>query len=358
MKFWKYLLIRFSIIFILTLLASTLIFQIVTLVEEASRLGGEASLTYLLYWELLKTGAILYLLFPPSTIIASSILLLSLSINRELIALLSSGIPVRKFLLTLSFTGIIVAASHFLLGEFVVPYMEKKAQEIYYTKIKKLSYQFRKTDKVWLQSKNCICRVGLILPEEKALKDLTIIKFNDELRPVEVEKVWFATYIRNKWLFLKVNRVDYTHRLPSETNKKFMVSEDFPFSFKSMEFLRKKPSEMNIIQLYRYIRLLKQGGYIYPYIIAGFIQKITSPLITIIIFLLPAGFLYLNPRKKNYLPQLAISIFTGFAILGINLLASSIHSGGLIPYVTSTGPFLILSLLTWLLIKRNFSIRH
>ena len=353
MKLFSYMLKNFVRIFLYTILFLLILYQVIDTVEKYRNIQPNTPFSVMLQWILYKSVFIGYLLLPVATIISVTLLLTSMNEKREIVALFTSGVTPARLVRTLLIIGSITTILVFGTGEFLVPPAETKTQEIYFTSIKKIPYKFSKIDKIWVQGNNCICKLDVFLVEEKAIKNLLIIRFDRGLRPTQLEHVDFATYIKGKWLFLNSTTTDFSEGIPVTITKKWRIADNFPYDFKSLTFLKQTPQEMNFIQLYHYISTLKKSGYVYPYLIAGLIQKFTIPLSNLLLFLIPLGIVVGNPRRKKPVLDFALSFLLGFFYLGTILTTGALVNKGINPYVTSLLPPAFLSMLTMYILKKR-----
>ncbi len=353
MKLLSYMSRNFLKFFLYTLILLVFVFQVIDTVEKYREIPPDVTFATILEWLLYKSVFISYLLIPAATIISVTLLLTAMNEKREIIALFTSGISPGKIARNLFIMGLVASVIIFLYGEFFVPSAETRSQEIYYTYIKKIPYKFSKIDKIWVQGNNCICKIDVFLVEDKAMKNLLIIRFNKDLKPTQLEQVDFATFINGKWLFLNSTITDFSHGTPVVTHKKWRIANNFPYDFKSLNFLKQTPQEMNFIDLYNYIKTLKKSGYVYPYLIAGLIQKFTIPLSNLLLFLIPLGIVIGNPRRQKAILDFTISVLLGFFYFGTMTVSTTFVNKGINPYLTTIAPLLFLTILTLFLLKKE-----
>ena len=343
MKLTKYLTALFLKISIVITIFLTIIFHIIDYIEKSRNLPQSIPSNYILKWISLNAVFTFYLMIPVATVISITIILAGMNEKNEFVALLGAGAPLKIIFKILLEIGIGVAIFQFLLGEFVVPSTVREAQQVYYSQIKHLPYKFSKLDKIWIQGTHCICRIGFLLPHEKAIRDLTIIKFDDQLNITQMEQINFATFIKNKWLFFNDKITNLRRTIPDSRFTKWQIGEDFPYSFRSLNFLKKTPQEMNFTELYRYIRILKSKGYVSPYLIAGLIIKVVIPISTLFLFLIPLGMVKITPRNKKIIRDFFISVTTGFLYLGGTMMAFN-GIKGFNPVISATFPLFIVTI--------------
>ncbi len=353
MKLLTYMTRTFSKFFLYTIIFLVGIFQVINTVEKYRTIPPSTPFHIIMKWIIYKSVFVAYLLLPVATIISVTLLLTAMNERREIIALFTSGVMPIKLINNLLILGIFSSIIAFGLGEFVVPFTETKTQEIYYTQIKKIPYKFSKIDKIWVQGNNCICKIDVFLVEEKAIKNLLIIRFDKKLRPIQLEHVDFATFIKGKWLFLNSTITDFSGGNPVTITRKWRIANNFPYDFKALTFLKQTPQEMNFIQLYHYISTLKKNGYVYPYLIAGLIQKFTIPLSNLLLFLIPLGIVVGNPRRKKAIIDFSLSLLLGFFYFGTTMISGTFVNKGIDPYLTTITPLLLLSLITIFILRKG-----
>ena len=352
-KLSKYIFYEFSKLFSILILIVLILFHLVDYIEKSKIfMTNKVPLTIIAQWIFYKLFFTAYLLIPTIALISSALLIIRMNSKNEIIILRTSGFSIKKLVMIFLIIGTTLSITNFILGEVIVPYTEKKADMIFYTKVKKIPYKYSKMDKIWLQANNCLCKIDFFLPSEKALQGITILTFDKSGHIMKKEHIFLASYIDNNWLFLQVNRVSYNKKFPYKEFKYSETSSDFPFSINSLGFLRKKPQEMNFYELYNYLKIMSKKGYSDPSLSTGLIEKITLPLMSIIMIIIPIGLSIGNARRKNFMVDFIYSVIWGFIYWGTVIITHYFSSSGKILSIFTLLPFALFVIIGYYYINK------
>ncbi|MGQ9571499.1 MAG: LptF/LptG family permease [Thermodesulfovibrionales bacterium] len=285
----RYYLKEFLKLMSLISIGIALIFSIFDLIDKIDEfIPGSPSLKNLLLYTIFNFPKYLLYLLPLSTLTCSLFIFSQASRNKELVAIKASGGKLKSIFSPFIVTGILITIFAFITGEVIVPEFSKRANELKnIIKNKEKKFIF-KDGTLWLRAKDgSPVRIELYIPDMKLAKGVSIFVFNKEFltERIEAEEAkWEDNPISTGFWRLK-NAIIYS----IGDKKIYTISElDYPY-LESPDFFSegiKKPEEMGIVELYRYIERLKKAGFRNTKLIVDMYSKISYPLINLFMLFL------------------------------------------------------------------------
>jgi lipopolysaccharide export system permease protein len=131
---------------------------------------------------------ILYQFLPVAAMVGVVFTLSTLNRSRELTALFSLGMSLRRIVTPIFFWVFIFVGLSFYVGDQVIPLTKKKRDYIYYVEMKKQPGLFStvKTDKIWYRSGNSIFNIKLLDGENRTAYGVTFYYFSPEWKLQQV----------------------------------------------------------------------------------------------------------------------------------------------------------------------------
>jgi lipopolysaccharide export system permease protein len=268
-----------------------LIFSILDLIDKLDEfMPNRPSLQSLFLYTFFNFPKYFLYLLPAAMLICSLFIFTQASHNRELVAIKASGGKLKALFYPFVISGMLVSVFAFIIGEMVVPDFSTRANELKNT-IKKTDRKLTfKEGTLWLRATDgSPVRIELYIPEMKLARGVSIFVFRgDFLRErVEAEEArWVQTATQGSegiWRLKNVTIYDIGENMvtsKSELDYSYLESPDF-FS----EGV-KKPEEMGISELYRYVERLKRAGFRNTKVLVDLNSKVSFPLINIFMILL------------------------------------------------------------------------
>jgi len=214
---------------------------------------------------------------------------------REIIAVMAAGGRVKKLLMPFISAGVLLSLLAFALGEFVVPAASREVQHVKneLTGRPNMPTLFNQ-GVLWFRADDgSIVRVDHYLPAQKMYGNVSIFKLgeNDLMEIINADEAVYEP-ATNSW------RLDGVKILHTETGD--VTTEDtlsYP-GIGSPELLQetaRKPSDMGVIDLYKYVSKLKGAGFRNLRLTVDLQSKISYPLINLIMVLIGISF----PVRRN-----------------------------------------------------------
>ena len=169
----------FAAIF-LVLAAFIALFSFFDLINELRNVGKSGyQLSHAVIQVALGLPATIYELIPIATLIGALYALSTLARHSEITVLRASGLATRELLTTLFRVAILLAMLTFFIGEAVVPFSERMAQELQAKALSKVIAQQGFSSGLWLKDGRSFINVRRALPDA-SLQEIRIYKFDEK----------------------------------------------------------------------------------------------------------------------------------------------------------------------------------
>ena len=270
-------------------LGLAMIFSLLDLVEKIDNFApGRLSMVSIMnYIFLIMPKYLLYLL--PMSLLLSSLFVFGLaSRNKELIAIKASGGKLKRLLLPFIIMGFMFSLFSFVLGEFAVPEFSERLLEFkreYMTKAEKVTVV---EGTIWLRGTDgSIVRLSLYVPGTKLAKRVSIFMPGEESlrKRIEAEEAQWSEDQKGKGIWKLSHVVLYDF----EEGKVHSLAEmEYPYLESPALFSRgmRKPEEMGITELSRYMERLNAAGIKDSKLLVDFHVKVSYPLMNLIMMVL------------------------------------------------------------------------
>ncbi len=279
---------------------------------------------------ILKLPFMFVQLTPAGTVLAGILVFGIMNRNNELMALKASGISVYYLVKPACYTGIILAAMMFFLGETLVPVTMSRSNYIYNTFVRNHKKICAARQDIWIKGDNTIAHFKYFNPTDKTISGITLSFFDKNFnmtRRVDAEKGFFKNGF---WHLSKVLEQDYGHK----TNTvKFYGSKTFKLDILpgDLQKIVKKSSEMNFTELSAYIKKIEKEGYDASAYKVDLFARTASPFICIIMILTGAAIGIRPSIKENFPLGIAIGIGISFFYWVMFGFCTSLGYGKMLP---------------------------
>lgn len=259
-----------------------------------------------------------------------------LAINGELIAIKASGIPLKRVLYPLLLVGMVISFTVMFFNETIIPFCNKKSQEIYRVNIRKLPKEnLTRWDKLVLSGKGNIRITAEQLNLKRGyLKRVVVDQFNgfDLIKQIDALEAYWQGYT---WEF--INGVE---RYFSKDGR--YITREIPFTKKEIDIYnspgdlaprRLKPKEMNCRELLAYIKHLGEIGIPNTLQKVHLHLKIAFPFANIIVLLIGIPFALYSQKGSGKLMSFGFALIIAFVYWGVISVGQSLGNGRLLPPV-------------------------
>jgi lipopolysaccharide export system permease protein len=291
----------------------------------------DMSLFEALSYVLLKAPYVFWLVTPVGCIIGPIVFFGLMKRNNELVALQSGGMSLFSVFRPVAACGIILGILVFIVAETVVPKTITRAYAIQRFLRNKTAATTRDTN-IWLRNGRDIINIGNYNAEKKTLTDVTLYGMDKEFRLIRRVDAQSARYENGGWILMKVlemrldNRTgDYTSTFHAEKKENIQVAP------KDLKRVLKYSEEMNIIELYRYVKLVESEGYELGRYKVDLYSKTAVPFTCLFMALMGTGIVFARQKKDAIPSNVALGTLAAFLFWFFNSFCVSLGYASLLP---------------------------
>jgi lipopolysaccharide export system permease protein len=311
---------------LIALLLLLTLFDLFTFTDELGDLGeGNYGLTEIFYYIALTTPRVFYELVPSAALLGSLFVLGAMGNHRELIAMQSAGLPVAGIIKAAMVAGAILVVIAILIGEFVAPLTERKAQLIKVTakhEQKVLNTRYG----LWLREGGQFINVREIL-SNGSLADVSIYEVDAEQHLSRALHAEQAKFLGNQqWKLEKIRQSEISKQKVAS----IQIDEQVWKSSIAPDLLKiavVNPDNLSIVDLAQYIDFLQgnqQKSHVFE---LAFWGRVVNPLITFVMLLLATPFVIGIKRGVSAGARMMIGVVIG---MGFNIIDRIVSHLGLI----------------------------
>ena len=304
-----------------------------------------------------------YELLPIAVLIGAVFVMASLAQSSEFTILRTSGLGPWRALRSLLWLGVLFTAATFLIGDYLAPRTEKLAQ---YYKARFEGSVTKGHTGAWIKESinghDRIVNVQELTPEGQ-MRNVRIFDFDAQGFLTQLRKAESASFAEHSWQLNNVNSnlLGMGDGLPqSRVTRNHMPSEiiETGIAPTMVAAALLKPDRMSTIELYQYIRHLKQNNQSADLYEIRFWRKLFYPLSCLVMIVLALPFAYLHFRSGIITTAMFAGIIVGIGFFLLNNVFE--YVGNLrawAPWFIAAVPsltYMLASLLTfrWLLLNR------
>lgn len=345
---------------------------IYSLIELVNRIEGFARYKpstgdLLLYSALNFPGYLVYLM-PMSALVSSLFVLSHAGRKKETMAIKAGGGSVKKIWRPLIYTGVLISMAGFILSEFVVPDLSRKAHELSDAITKKESLLAFKEGTAWLRTKDRIIKLGIYLPDRGVIKGVSIMRVADDMLIERIEAAYaewspvlagieasnkmaqikdassFGPGRGGAWNLKDVTVYDIkSGRITAYRELESDIIDPPDILAKGMQ----KPEEMNVRELFEYTKKLKEAGIKNVKMMVDINSRLSFPLVNIIMVVLGISLAGIG-RMESGLVTTAIAVFisllywlgyTSALALGYTGILPPVFAAWLVPLIFGVAAF-------------------
>lgn len=256
--------------------------------------------------------------------------------NNEIIALKSGGVSVYYLLRPVLTIAVFLAILLFSLSEIVVPITISKANKIWLMEVKNKPTITSKQRNIWIKGHRAIYFIQYFNPQNQTISGVILNFFDKEFkltRRVDAKK---GVYVQGKWVFydsmeqvLDEESAIYNVRLHSQK------AENVDFLPEDLMRVFKKSDEMNIAELFTYIKEVESEGYDATTFRVDFHARFAYPVLSIIVCLMGTGIAVKRKSREGPSVSIAFGAAMVFLYWVLHSFCLSLGYGGLLPPVIS-----------------------
>ena len=310
----------------LVLVAFLMLFGFFDLIGEVRAIGqGSYQLADAVFYVGLTMPGRLYELAPIAVLIGTLYALTSLARHSEITVLRASGLSNLSLLGSLLKLGLIFVLLTFVVGEFVAPVAERKAQQLRLRSINGVvAQEFRSG--VWLRDERAFVNIRDVTPDA-GLETVRIYQFDDHFRLLSITEAERGEFVgEGKWMLQAVTQTGFAStraavRKMDEWAWQTVINPEM------LSVLMVAPEKMQIMTLYQYVRHLSDNKQKTERYEIAFWKKLVYPLSILVMLVLAMPFAFLQSRSGG----ISLKVFTGIMLgIGFHLLNGLFSSLGAI----------------------------
>ncbi len=347
----RYVSRRLATPILFVLLSTVSLYVIVDLTDHLDEMSANKpplSVVVGYYWNLVPQAAMDVL--PLALMIGVLILLTVLERQLELTALKAAGVSLYRLVVPILLIGALGVGAMWLLGESVVPLANSRASKLLdRIKGRETTRTYLATDRQWLVSRDETSFYNFLRYDDdsQAVIRFTMFTVDDGMRLRFHLVAPRLLYREGRWIadagwYRRIDADGTDHYQKIETPFEVDVAED-PTYF-GQEYRR--PSEMTVGELGRYITALRESGYQPDRLSVRWHQKFAYPLSAFIMVLLalPYG-LNRGGRRVTTMQSVAIALAVGIGYFILVAAFEKMGEAGLLPPMVGAWGPVVLSLL-------------
>lgn len=308
----------------LVLAAFLALFAFFDLINELRSVGDNGyQFHHALIFVALSLPGLVYELIPIATLIGTLYALTTLARHSEITVLRASGLATRDLLMTLFRVAGLLALVTFFVGEGLVPFAERTAQEMRARAMSRVIAQQGFESGLWIKDGRSFINIRQAMPDA-TLHGVRIYKFNEDSALESVTDAEDATFVPpGHWLLKKVVRtvlVGETSHVEREASSEWTsaVNPDL------LAVLMVAPERMSLYSLFSYTRhLLDNHQKTERYEVAIW-KKLFYPLAALVMVALALPFGYSHSRVGSGNLKMFVGVMTGIFFYALNGLFSNL----------------------------------
>lgn len=325
---WKLYSKNFLITLFIITGSLSIIISLINLIEKLHEfLKFNPPVEVLLLYVLLTVPQNIFYVLPMAVLICGIFVFTTAIKHNEIVIIKAAGGRIRQLLIPFLLIGICLSIFSFLLSEFIMPDAAENAETI---KAKltaqKSGHPDSATSKssiiegtLWIRDKKgSVVKLNLYSHKEQSSAGIEIFLFNNNALDGMITAA-AARWNGETWELSDVIKSNL--KTGKMENLKSIKYDDLESPAYFSERL-KKPEEMNMRELSKFVRIMKQSGYRNPKLITDLSSRIAYPMINFFMLVLGISL----PLRTNFT--------NSFVASGIGLAISLIYWGGFLLFIS------------------------
>lgn len=307
---------------ILTILLLSVFQVFILFVNELGDIGaGNYTVFHALHYVLLKLPYDMYLFFPEACLLGSLLGLGVLANSNELLIVRAQGVSVIQVTKLIMAVALVCALLVCVLSESLLPSLSSLAEET------KMSYRtggqsLKTAEGLWLRVKNQFIYIRHAKTDH-SLWGVLIYEFNDNHALANVRQIKHAVYTEGEWLLKEVKSSHFEEGKITTTNDK-QLNGGFTLPPTQVAVSNKSPNEMQLDDLWRYIKIKKKSHSSVSFFEMNFWRRLFQPFITCVMMFLAIPFIFGSLRESSMGKRIIVGALVGFSFFTLNELAAPI----------------------------------
>lgn len=343
------IILQYTVLVMMVLLG---LFTFVNFLDQLGSIGkGNYDLVQAIIYVILVIPRTIYDLFPMAALLGTIIGLSMLANDSELIVMRASGVSMIQITsAALKMGGAFVIAA-ILIGEFVSPFTETKAQR---GRAEALEEDIKQHTNfgLWIRDAQTYINIGEVLPDLTLLK-VKVFEFDNDRKLRSLVRSKSGEFQGEYWILKEVHQTFVEHNGETTVLKTKAAKWDSQINPQILSVFLIKADQLSFLQLSKYIRHLNENQQkTDPYELA-FWNKIMLPLSTAVMVILAIPFVFANVRSGTLGQSLFIGIMLGIGFYVVNKgFGYIVLANGMSPLIGATVPVIGFLLLALVMMRR------
>ncbi len=284
---------------------------------------------------LMNSPYVFWLVAPVGCILGPIIFFGLMKRNHELVALQSGGMSLFALFRPMAVCGLAVGLIVFLVAETVVPVTTSKVNAIK-RKLRNKTEATTRDSNIWIKDGGTIVNIGNYDADNKTLTDVTLYTMDKDYTLVRRVDAKSARYENKTWILkdaleikLDARTGDYITTFIPEKKETITIAP------RQLKRVLKKSEEMNILEMYRYVKLVEAEGYESNTYKVDMFSKTVVPFTCLFMTLMGTGIVFVRERKDAIPSNIALGTLAAFIFWFFNSFCVSLGYAGLLPSALS-----------------------
>lgn len=302
----------------LVLMGLIVLFAFFDLIRELGDLSAGYFFRRAVFYVVLGLPTHIYEVFPIAALIGTLFALAQFVGNSEYTVMRASGASLPQIGWALTRVGIVLVAMTFALGEFVVPYSEKIAQQFkLQSRNQVVAQEFRSG--VWLRQDRNFINIRQVELPDTTLLGVRIYEFDAESKLRSVSQAERGKYMgANQWKLTGIVRTTLENNVSRISRMDDMVwNSVLDPSFLSV--LLVQPERMSAANLYQYIDYLSENRQKTSRYEIAFWKKVFYPVAVLVMMFLALPFAQFQRRSGGIGMRIFSGIMLGLVFYTFNM---------------------------------------
>ncbi len=341
----KYLIKQFLQTILFGLIAFTLIFVIINMVDNiGSFLDQGVSFIIILHYYVVFSPDIIKLMTPVAVLFAALFTVGKASNLSELTAIKSSGVSLYRFMLPFVITTFFISILSIYFAGYIVPLANQTKENLEHKYLNSGLNNY--SSNIYFQdSKTRIVSISFFDSNRDQAIRVSIENFdkNDLIRMVSRIDAASMTYDTAGHIWIAKNGIERTFEKTRQTAHYFKTLKISNLNFTPAELLTKqqKPAEMNLTELKKFVEVQKRAGNNPASTLIEYYSRFSFPMasLVVVLFGLPIS---ANKRRGGLAVQIGVNILVTFIYLAFMQISLAFgKNGALSPLLTAWSSNLI-----------------
>ena len=285
------------------------LFTFFAFMDEMGQVGrGSYGLAQAAQYVVLTIPRMMVQMFPIAALIGSMAGLGLLARHNELTVIRAAGVPLKRIVWAVMKVGLALAIMVSVLGEWVAPRSEGRAQVLRSVSMSE-NISFKGKNGLWARDGNSVVNVREIMPDGK-LAGVYIYDFAEPNQLKQITQAKQAIYLRDHW-----SLQDVTHQqFEADTVHSSQAVEEVWTTRLSPDLLNVvivKPDTLSMVGLRNYVNYLHENGLKAERYEVAYWAKIAAPFVTGVMVFLAIPFVFGSLRSVTAGQRIVVGTLIG-----------------------------------------------